>query len=113
MNDLDIKKLDTDLDVTGALGHVVLWFIIMVVTLGFGAFLFPYAFTKTVINKTYLVDAQDRRVGRLKCDLDLGSQIGHAIIWFILSVITLGFAYLIYFYKVFQHAIKRTSVESV
>ena len=41
------------------------------------------------------------------------AQIGHAIIWFFLSIITLGICFLIYYYKVAQYAIEKTVIEPV
>lgn len=73
--------LDTDLGVAEALGHAIMWAVLIVITLGFGLMIFPYSFGKYALNRTYV--AQDgKRVAKLVCELDVASQLGHAIFWF-------------------------------
>jgi len=92
------------------LGHAVLWIIISVITLGVGLFFYPYSFSKFIINRTYIVTGQQQM--KLNCDLDIGSQIGHIIIWLIVTVITLGIAYPFYLYKVWNFALNKTRIQA-
>ena len=83
------------------LGHLILWFIIIVITLGIGAFFFAYSFSKFIINRTELID-QHGVSHKFKCDVDLFGSIGHIILWIIITILTLGLGYIFYFYKVWN-----------
>jgi hypothetical protein len=103
-------RVSIDLPFLDILGHAVLWIILSIVTLGIGLFFLPYSFGKFVVNRTYLVDPDGRRIGRLQCELDVSSQIGHILIWLIISVITLGIGYIFYLYKVWGFVLNKTRV---
>jgi len=62
-------------------GHVILWLIISVVTLGVGLFFWPYSAAKMIINGITIYDSGDVRVGKLQCQLSAGQQIGHIVLW--------------------------------
>lgn len=102
-------RIGHDINIFDALGHVMMWVVISIVTLGFGFMLFPYSFAKHVLNRTYL-EQGGQRIGKFKCEIDLGSQLGHAFIWFLLSIVTLGLAYVVYFYEVWGFALSKTEV---
>ena len=48
-----------------AVGYIILWVIISVLTLGIGAFFAVYYFYKSIINKTYLIGRDGQRIARL------------------------------------------------
>ena len=91
------------------LGHLILWFVIIIITLGVGAFFFAYSFSKFIINRTELVD-QHGVTHKLKCDVDLFGSIGHIILWIIITILTLGLGYIFYFYKVWNYCLNNSSV---
>ena len=91
------------------LGHCVLWLIISLVTFGIGLFFYPYSFAKLIINRTYIWDHEGKRC-RLRCDLNAGDQLGHIIIWLILSVVTVGLAFPFYLYKVWNAALNKSII---
>ncbi len=91
------------------LGHGILWVIISAITLGIGMFFYPYSFSKFILNRTYIWDAEGKR-SRLRCELDAGSQLGHIILWLLLTVVTLGLAFPFYLYKVWNIALNKTVV---
>lgn len=105
-------RFDCDLTMAECIGHAVLWIIISILTLGIGAFVYPYALARFVVSRTYVVSA-GRRVGRLKCELELGSQLGHIILWFILAIFTFGLAYFVYLYRVGKLVADRTIITPV
>ncbi len=103
-------RLAVELTLAEIIGHAVLWLVISLVTLGIGLFFYPYSLAKTVLNKTVILDENERRVGRLQCELTLSSQLGHIILWLIISVITLGLGYVVYLYKVWTFALQNTRI---
>ena len=89
------------------LGHGILWILISIVTLGIGLFFYPYSFAKFILNRTYVYNA-DGVQAKLHCDLDIVSQLGHILGWFLLTLITFGLAYPIYLYKTWNFALNHT-----
>jgi hypothetical protein len=103
--------IDVESGVAESIGHVILWIILIVITAGIAVFFFPYAFAGHIINKVYLLDANGKRIGKLRCELSFMGQIGHAAIWLLLSIVTFGLAYFVYLYRVWVIALERTTVE--
>ena len=69
-------NIKADVGTFDILGHLILWFVIIMITLGIGAFFFAYSFSKFIINRTELID-QHGVTHKLKCDVDLFGSIGH------------------------------------
>ena len=92
-------------------GHLVLWLLLIVITLGVGVFFFTYSLQKLVINHTEVLTRQGEPVGRLRCDYSVTSSIGHVILWILLSVITFGIAFIFYVYRVNRVVMEATLVE--
>lgn len=88
--------LKCEYSVGEAIGQLVIWLIISVLTLGLALFVLPYYFLKGPLNKTYVVDPNGDKLARLRVETNLGEIIGHAIIWLLLTIVTLGLAYLVY-----------------
>ena len=88
--------LKCEYSVGEAIGQLVIWLIISVLTLGLALFVLPYYFLKGPLNKTYVVDHNGDKRARLRVETNLGEIIGHAIIWLLLTIVTLGLAYLVY-----------------
>ncbi|MFT7059916.1 MAG: hypothetical protein ACJASV_002431 [Pseudorhodobacter sp.] len=72
------------------------WLFLIIVTLGLALFILPYYFIRGPINRTTLVDSQGRSVARLHVDVSFGDILGHALVWLLLTILTFGLAYLIY-----------------
>ena len=113
MSDDRAVRFRSDFSVLEAFGQVILWIILSIVTFGFALFVFPYYAQKSVLNRIEAVNNQGHVVGRLNCDVNLGQAIGHALIWFLLTVVTLGIAGLIYGYKVVSYTMHNTTVQRV
>ncbi len=90
------NRLQCDYTVGEAIGQLIIWLILVVLTLGLAAFILPYYFLKAPINRTSLIDRDGAIVGRLHVDVDFVDIVGHALVWLLLTVLTLGLAYLIY-----------------
>ena len=101
-------KLKADVAIIDIIGHLLMWVILSIITLGIGLFFYPYSFSKFILNRTSIID--DKGVSRkLKCNIDLFGNIGHVILWMIISVITLGLGFIFYFYRVWNYALNNTS----
>lgn len=74
-------------------------------------FVFMYYVAKKPINETYVVDASGTKIGRLRCHFGLDSAIGHAFLWFLLTIVTLGVAGLIYIFRVQRVVLSATEIE--
>ena len=95
--------LQSNLTFGAIFGHLLLWLIITIVTLGIGALFWPYATANFVLrNLTVVVEG---RTAKVKPGLGVGGQFLHVLGWAILIVITLGLAYPFYFFKVENVAI--------
>ncbi len=93
------------------LAHLVIWVLIIVFTAGIGLFFFPYSFAKFVLNRSQ-VHTRDG-VYQVKCDLDIVSQLGHIVLWFVISIVTFGIGYLFYLYGVWRIALRHTQLRHV
>jgi len=113
-SDLRQLKIKVELTVIEIILHAILWLIIGIITLGVGLMIYPYSVFKLVFNKAYLVDSvSSENIGKLKCELDIYSQIGHAVLWYIIGIITIGWGFLIYFYHVIKLALDRITIEDL
>ena len=107
-------KIEVDLNLTEVIGHVVIWGIIGVITLGIGFMVYPYSALKLLLNKTYLIDrTSSRKIGKFKCNVNLASQIGHAIVWFFITLITFGLGGLLYLYYVVKFVLNEVEIEQL
>lgn len=87
-----IGRLRWSFSTVEAIGSVVLWIILTILTQGLALIVFPYYLNRVVLNKTELLNASGRVIGRLNCTLNIGHSIGHVIVWVILILVTLDVA---------------------
>jgi len=102
-------NLKANIGTLDILGHLILWFFIIIFTFGIGAFFFAYSFSKFVINRTELIDPNGVS-HKLSCDVDLFGSIGHIILWIIITIVTFGLGYVFYFYKVWNYCLNHSTV---
>ncbi|MDD7971610.1 DUF6693 family protein [Roseinatronobacter alkalisoli] len=91
-----------------ALGQLVIWVLLTILTLGLALFVLPYYFLKAPINRTYVLDSAGRKIGQLSVEVGFTDILGHALLWLILTILTLGFAYLIYWQSVMKRLMNAT-----
>ncbi|MDW4499453.1 DUF6693 family protein [Sulfitobacter sp. D35] len=103
-------KFRCEFGIADAIGYAILWFLLVIVTLGLAAFVLPYYLPKVVLNRTVVLDENGHEVGRLDCIYSLGEMIGNAILWLILSIVTLGLAYIVYIFRVQRVVLSRTRI---
>lgn len=94
-----------------ALGYVILWCILTILTLGLALLVFPYYLNINVLNRTEVIDAQGRAIGRLSCRFGVGSAIGNLILWAVLILITFGLASFLYVYRVLRVVLNETTID--
>ncbi|MEO9496633.1 MAG: DUF6693 family protein [Vibrio splendidus] len=102
-------KLKADITVLDIIGHLLIWLVLSIVTFGIALFFFPYSFCKFIINRASVIDEHGIERG-LSCNIDLLGDLGHVILWAIISLFTLGIGYIFYFYKVWNYALNNTTV---
>lgn len=91
-------------------GHIVLWLIVIIFTLGIGAFFFAYSMQKMIINHTELVNRRGEAIAHLQCNYDVVSSIGHILLWILLTIVTIGLALPFYIYRVNRVVMNETEV---
>jgi hypothetical protein len=106
-------RLRCEFSVGEAIGLLVIWLLLVIVTFGLAMFVLPYYFLMAPLNRTYLIDSAGNPIGRLNVQVGFGDIVGHALIWLVLSIITLGLAYLIYWLFVFKRLLNGVTVQSV
>lgn len=103
-------RYDCEFSVAEAIGQLVIWVLLVVVTLGLALFVLPYYFLKAPINRTFVLDPSGKRVARLSVTVSFGGILGHAVLWLVLTILTLGLAYLIYWQSVMKRLMNATCV---
>lgn len=103
-------KLKCKLSIAEIIGWIIIWVMLIAITLGIAAFSFPYSYMKTIINSFVIINRKEEGISKLRCDISLGSMIGHIVIWIIISILTLGIGYFLYIYKVATYCIDNTKI---
>lgn len=103
-------RMKVDASLGDIVGHLLLWIVLMIVTLGLAGFVFPYMLNRFVLSKVEIVDNTGARVGRLQCMVDLGDAVGHCLLWILLSIVTLGLAYFVFLYYMVIKCLNKTVI---
>ncbi len=104
-------RFKAEFGIVDTIGVAIIWILLTIVTLGLALFVFPYYLNKDVINKTKVLDGHGREIGRLNCQFNLASSIGHVIIWILLIIVTLGLAAFFYAYRIIRVVLNETYIE--
>jgi len=105
------QRLSCDFSVTEGIGTILIWVLLSIVTLGLALFVAPYYILKAPINRTTVVDINGNVVGRLHVDVNLADIIGHALVWVLLTIVTLGFAMLVYQFSVIKRVLNAVVIQ--
>lgn len=106
-----MERLRCNFGTGEAIGTTILWILLTIVTLGLALLIFPYYLNKVVLNRTEVLDAHERPIGRLNCRFGIASSIGHVILWILLILVTLGLASFLYAFRVMRVVINETVIE--
>ncbi|AVL71111.1 DUF6693 family protein [Oligella urethralis] len=107
---LGYYRLKCELGTLDVLGHALIWILLTIMTFGLALIVFPYYMQRYIINKTYVYDPNDNRVGRVVCDIGLDSMLGYIILWTILSIISFGILYFVFLYKIYAHCYSKSKI---
>jgi cytochrome bd-type quinol oxidase subunit 2 len=115
MTDVDrphqhIMRFRCSFGIGEAIGNAVVWVLLACITAGLALLIFPYFFNRSVLNRTEVLDAGGRAIGRLNCRLNVSSSVGHFILWVILILVTLGLASFVYAYRVLRVVLNETEI---
>ena len=102
------QRLRCDFSVAEALGQLLIWLVLTLITFGLALFVLPYYFLKAPINKTYVLDANGVATARLSVEVGFADILGHAIIWLVLTILTLGLACFVYWQSVVKRLMNAT-----
>lgn len=89
-------RVKCEFSVGEAIGQIVIWLLLSIITLGLALFVLPYYFVRAPLNRSYLVNKDGQKVVRMNTEIAFGDILGHALVWLLLTIVTLGLAYLIY-----------------
>ncbi len=103
-------NIKANLSIFDIIGHLLIWLVLTIITLGIALFFFPYSFARFVINRTSVVDNTTGVERKMVCDINIFSNIGHIILWMVITVLTLGLGYLFYVYRVWNYALNNSRV---
>lgn len=105
-----LYRVKADFSVFDALLHVLAWVLVGIITFTIGFYFMPYGIANFIISNVYLVDSNGQRVARLECDLTFSERLGHILVWFIVSILTLGIGFIVYNYMVWRYAFENTRI---
>ena len=93
--------------------QIILWIVLSVVTFGLALALMPYYFIKALLNRTYIVDKEGFKIARLEVEVSFWDILWHILIWFLLSIITFGLAYIVYWHMVLKRLLNSATFTEV
>ena len=106
-------RFTCEFSVAEAIGQLIIWIILSIVTLGLALFVLPYYFLMAPVNRTYVLDAEGAKIAKLSVEIGFVDILGHALVWLLLTIVTFGLAYLIYWPAVIKrilNAVKTTEL---
>lgn len=107
---MNLSRLEANISIGAIIVHVIVWALLTLVTFGVALFFYPYAFGRVLLNDAYVLDDSGRRVARLRCEANVGNEIGHIVLWFFITLITLGIGGFFYAFKAFTVVLNNTKL---
>ena len=90
--------------------YALLWILLSIVTLGIATFFLPYAWAAKFLNGTEVYGEQGEVLGVLEVEIQAKEQLGHILGWILLSIVTLGIAFLFYQIGVIRTILNHTRI---
>ena len=104
------SKFKCEFSVSEAIGQLIIWILLSIITFGLALFVLPYYFLKAPLNRTYVVDRDGGKIAKLSVEVAFVDILGHALVWLLLTIITLGLAYLIYWPAVIKRLLNAVKI---
>lgn len=101
-------KIQANVGTFDILGHLIIWLILILITFGIALFFYPYSFSKFILDRSEIID-ENGASKKMTCNTDLFGNVGHVILWIIITFITLGIGYIFYFYKIWNYSLNNTT----
>ncbi|MAP96390.1 MAG: hypothetical protein CMK07_15705 [Ponticaulis sp.] len=92
-------KIESEFPAMEAIKDAIITAILTPITFGLVLFIFPYFFQRDVLDRSFVVDAEGRKVGSLDCTVTLDQMIRHAIPWAIVSFCTFGVGFFVFQFR--------------
>ena len=90
--------------------YALLWILLSIVTLGIATFFLPYAWAAKFLNGTEVFGSQGEILGVLEVEIQVMDQLAHILGWILLSIVTLGIAFLFYQIGVIRTILNHTRI---
>ena len=90
--------------------YTLLWILLSIVTLGIATFFLPYAWAAKFLNGTEVFGSQGEILGVLEVEIQVMDQLAHILGWILLSIVTLGIAFLFYQIGVIRTILNHTRI---
>ena len=89
-------------------GHGVLWLVLIVITLGLAGLVWPYYAFQFVLSRTVVETSEGDM--RFVVEGSFPGYLGHAVLWALGMLVTLGLATPLWIYDVYRHVLARTKL---
>ncbi|MFT5785601.1 MAG: hypothetical protein ACI9KK_000950 [Ascidiaceihabitans sp.] len=107
------QKFKCEFTVGEAIGQLVIWILLSIITFGLALFVLPYYFLKAPLNRTYVVDRDGHKISKVYVEVGFMDILGHALIWLLLTIVTLGLAYLVYWPAVIKRLLNAVELKEL
>jgi len=105
------QKFVCEFTLSEAIGQLIIWIFLSIVTFGLALFVLPYYFLKAPLNRTYVVDRDGQKISKVSVEVGFTDILGHALVWLLLTVITFGLAYLVYWPAVIKRLLNAVELK--
>ena len=107
------RSLKCETTIGEVIWQIIIWIVLSVVTFGLALTLMPYYFIKALLNRTYIVDKEGFKIARLKVQFSFWDILWHVLIWLLLSIVTFGLAYIVYWHMVLRRLLNSATFTEV
>lgn len=107
------QKFSCEFTVAEAIGQLIIWILLSIVTFGLALFVLPYYFLKGPLNRTYVVDRDGHKISKVCVEVGFADILGHALVWLFLTIITFGLAYLVYWPAVIKRLLNAVELKEL
>lgn len=106
-------NLKCEITIGEIIWQIVIWILLSAVSFGLALIVMPYYFIKALLNRTYVVDSKGFKMARLEVEVSFWNILGHVLIWLLLSIITFGLAYIVYWHMVLKRLLDSATFTGV